>query len=80
MTIYEGEVAGKGNTPALLVEMQAGTVPLDVSVAISQKIRKQPSSRHSNTTLGIYPKGAQSCHKDMCSTMFIAALFVLVRT
>ena len=24
--------------------------------------------------LGIYPKDAQSCHKDMCSTMFIAAL------
>ena len=30
--------------------------------------------------LGIYPKDAQSCHKDTCSTMFIAALFVIVRT
>ena len=30
--------------------------------------------------LGIYPKDAQSCHKDMCSTMFIAALFVIART
>ena len=29
--------------------------------------------------LGIYPKDAQSCHKDMCSTMFIAALFVIDR-
>ena len=29
--------------------------------------------------LGIYPKDAQSCHKDMCSTMFIAALFVIAR-
>ena len=36
---------GKGNTPALLVGMQAGTAPLDVSVVISQKIRKQSSSR-----------------------------------
>ena len=43
---------GKGNTPALLVGMQAGTAPLDVSVAISQKIGKQPSSRPSNTTFG----------------------------
>ena len=30
--------------------------------------------------LGIYPKDAQSCHKDMCSTMFIIALFVIART
>ena len=44
---------GKGNTPALLV--QAGA--LDVSVVISQKIRKQPSSRPSNTTFGYISKG-----------------------
>ena len=31
---------GKGNTPALLVGMQAGPAPSDVSVVISQKIRK----------------------------------------
>ena len=30
--------------------------------------------------LGIYPKDAQSCHKDMCSAMFIVALFVIART
>ena len=29
--------------------------------------------------LGIYTKDAQSCHKDMCSIMFIAALFVIAR-
>ena len=29
---------------------------------------------------GLHPKDAQSCHKDMCSTMFIAALFVIART
>ena len=52
---------GKGNTPALLVGVQAGTTPLDVSVAISQKIKKQPSSRPSNNTFGyicsIVPQG-----------------------
>ena len=48
---------GKGNTSALLVGMQAGTTPLDVSVVISQKIRKQPSSRPSNTTFGYIAKG-----------------------
>ena len=30
--------------------------------------------------LGIYPKDAQSYHKDMCSGMFLAAFFVMVRT
>ena len=32
------------------------------------------------TLLDIYPKDVYSCHKDMCSTMFIAALFVIVGT
>ena len=30
--------------------------------------------------MDIYPKDAQSYHKDICSTMFIAALFVIART
>ena len=30
--------------------------------------------------LGIYPNDVQSYHKDMCSTMSIAALFVIART
>ena len=30
--------------------------------------------------LGIYTKDAQSCHMDICSTMFIVALFVIART
>ena len=30
--------------------------------------------------LNIYLKDAQSCHKNMCSTMFITALFIIART
>ena len=48
---------GKGNTHPLLVGVQSDTAPLDVSVAISQKIRKQPSLRPSNTTFGYISKG-----------------------
>ena len=48
---------GKGNTSALLVGMQAGTIPLDISMVISQKIRKQRSSRPSNITFGYISKG-----------------------
>ena len=30
--------------------------------------------------LGIYPKETQPDHKDTCSTMFIATLFIIART
>jgi hypothetical protein len=30
--------------------------------------------------LGIYPEGAPTCNKDTCSTMFIAALFIIPRS
>ena len=45
-----------GNTLALLVGVQTGTAPLDITMAISQKIRKQPTSRLSNTTFGYVSK------------------------
>jgi hypothetical protein len=30
--------------------------------------------------LGIYPEDAPTCNKDMCSTMFIAAIFIIARS
>jgi hypothetical protein len=30
--------------------------------------------------LDIYPKDAPSCHRGMCSSMFIVALFVMARS
>jgi hypothetical protein len=30
--------------------------------------------------LGIYPEHVPTCYKDTCSTMFIAALFILARS
>jgi hypothetical protein len=30
--------------------------------------------------LGIYPEGAPTCNKDTCCTMYIAALFIIVRS
>jgi hypothetical protein len=30
--------------------------------------------------LGIYPKDVLMCNKDTCSTMFIAALFIIARS
>jgi hypothetical protein len=30
--------------------------------------------------LGIYPEDGPTCNKDTCSTMFIAALFIIARS
>ena len=78
MTTY----AREGNAPPLLVGVRTYTVALEISMVISQKIMKQSTSRPNKkvVTLGIYPKDAQSYHKDMCSTMFITTLFDLAKT
>ena len=47
----------KSNTPPLLVGVQTGTVALEISVTTFQKIRKQPTSKSSNTTFGYISKG-----------------------
>ena len=70
---------GQGNTPPLMVGMKTGTTALEISMAISQKIRKL-SQDPEIPLFGKYPKNAESYQKDMCSTMFIAALFVIAIT
>ena len=35
---------------------------------------------HAMPLLGIYPEDAPTCNKDTCSTMFIAALFIIARS
>ena len=57
MTTYAGEDWDKGNTLEMLVGVQTGTAALDISMVISQKIRKQPTSRLSDNTFGHAPKG-----------------------
>ena len=65
----------KGNTPALLVAVKTSTDPLDSSLAISQKIRKHLPQ---NTAVPLLD--TQSHHKDMCSTLLKAALFLIAQT
>ena len=45
-----------------------------------RKLGNNPPQDPAIPLLGIYPKNAHSYHKDMCSTMFIAALFLIDRT
>ena len=74
-------MSGKWNSPPLLVKVQTGAAALDINMVISYKIRKHfPQDPSIPLFLGIYPKDAQSYHKDICSIMFITALFVIART
>jgi hypothetical protein len=45
-------------------------------LAVSRKIGNSSTSR---PLLGIFPKDALPYHKDTCSTMFMAVLFVITR-
>ena len=67
----------KRNTPLLLVGLQARTTTLEISLATPQKIGHSSTQGPSYTTPGHIPK--RYC-KDKCSTMFIAALFIIARS
>ena len=70
----------KENTSALLVGMQAGTALFDVSVVISQKIRKESSPRPSNTSFGYISKGCSTVPQGHVFSSVIEALFCIART
>jgi hypothetical protein len=44
---------------------------------VPQKIGHSSTGRSSNTSPGIYPEEVPSGNKDICSTMFIAALLIM---
>jgi hypothetical protein len=70
----------KRNTLPLLVGLQTGTTTLEISLAIPQKIDPEDPEDPATPLLGIYPKDAPTYNKDTCSTMFIAALFIIARS
>jgi hypothetical protein len=70
----------KRNTPPLLVGLQAGTTTLEISLAVSQKMDILLPENPAILLLGIYLEDAPTCNKDICSTMFIAALFIIARS
>jgi hypothetical protein len=65
----------KRNTPSLLVGLQAGTTTLEISLAVPQKILHSAIS-----LLSISPEDVPTGNKNTCSTMFIAALFIIARS
>jgi hypothetical protein len=70
----------KRNTPPLLVGLQACT-PLWKSVWwFLRKLDIILPEDPSIPLLGIYPEDVPTCSKDSCSTLFIAALFIIARS
>ena len=69
----------KGGTHPLLVGMQTCAATLEISVAVSQETGVLPQDP-AIPLLGIYPRDFLAYYKSICSTMFIAALFVIART
>ena len=70
----------KRNTPPLLVGLQAGTTTLEISLAVLRKLDIVLPEVPAIPLLGIYPKDSPTSNKDTCSTMFIAALFIIARS
>ena len=70
----------KRNTPPLLVGLQVCTTTLKI---ISQFLRKLDIVLQEDPAIplrGIYPENVPIGKKDTCSTMFIAALFIIARS
>jgi hypothetical protein len=67
----------KRNTPPLLVRLQACTATLEISLRkLDIVLLEDPAI----PLLGIYPEDVPTGKKDTCSTMFIAALFIIDRS
>ena len=69
----------KRNTPPLLVGLQACTTTLEISLVVPLKLDIVLPEDPAIPLLGIYPEDVPTDKKDTCSTMFIAALFIIAR-
>jgi hypothetical protein len=58
----------------------AGTTTLEISLAVPQKLDLVLPEDPAIPLLHIYPKNSPTHNKDTCSTMFIAALFIIARS
>ena len=70
----------KGNPSAVLVAMQTGAAIMENSVEFPQKIKKGTALYPAIPLLGLYPKNPEiPILKNVCTSMFIAALFTIAK-
>ena len=61
--------------------MQTGAATMESIMEVPQKVKNKSTIWSSNPLLDIYPKETKmSTKKDICTTMFIAALFTIAKT
>ena len=70
----------KRNTPPLLVGLQAGTTTWKSVWWFLRKLDIVLLEDPAIPFLVIYPEDVPTGNKDTCSTMFIAALFIIARS
>jgi hypothetical protein len=62
------------------VGLQADTTAVEISLTVSQKIGHSSTIRSIKALLAIYPEDAPTCKNDSCSTVVVAALFIILRS
>jgi hypothetical protein len=77
VTADAGEDVRKRNTPPFFMGFQACTTTLEISVVVPQKIGHGTTGGSAIPLLDIYPQDAPTSKKETCSTMFIAALYII---
>ena len=77
---HDGKVWRKRNTPPLLGRLQTCITTLEINLSVSQKtINSLPEEPDCYTIPQHRHKDGLPYPKDMCATMFIAALFIICR-
>ena len=69
----------KWNTLPSLMGAQMCIVSLEINMVVSQEDENHLPQDPAMPLLGIYTKDVSSYYRDTCSTMFIAALFIIAR-
>jgi hypothetical protein len=70
----------KRNSPPLLMGLQACTTTLEIRLEVLRKLDIVLPEDPEIPLLGIYPEDVPTGNKNTCSTMFIAALFIIARS
>ena len=70
----------KGNPSTLLIGMQTGSATVENSMEFSQKAKNGTAFDPAIPLLGLYPKNPETpIQKNLCTPMFIAALFTIAK-
>jgi hypothetical protein len=80
MTADAGKDVEKEEHSSTVGWISACTTTLEISLGFSQKIGHGTTEDPAIVFLGIYPEDVPTGKKDTCSTMFIAALFIVARS